>query len=318
MAGVSAGGAFLPLAIASRPTAAGRIEFTASGNFSETAVRRGVRATREQCQPLDDAVWVSAPPDDAGADGECLRYFTARIGTGGARRVIVYFAGDVWTADGQLEPGYSALDIPRIRAGVERWAERLDAPYVFFARPGTFGSSGDHMQRRRRAESKLVSAALDALKRKLGIAEFVLVGHSGGGHVVASLLTQRDDIVCAVPASSPSSPSLRWRLQGATHDTTGYVDSYEPVDHLRRGSMHPKLRVLVLGDPNDTNVPWASQQILADRLQDAGIAHAVLNGIGRGPSRHSLADSGRIVAGWCYHDVPTDEIVRRAAKGLGG
>jgi hypothetical protein len=189
-----------------------RIEFTASGNFSETAVRRGVRATRAQCAPLADAVWVDVIAGGDGADeGECLRFWAAGVAQG-PRRVVVYFAGDVWTGAGGIEPSYPEQSIERLRATAERWSKRLRAPYIFFARPGTFGSSGDHMQRRRIEESQLISAALDRLKRKLGFEELVLVGQSGGGHVVASLLTQRSDIVCAVPTSSPSSPSISWTM----------------------------------------------------------------------------------------------------------
>jgi hypothetical protein len=35
------------------------------------------------------------------------------------------------------------------------------------SRPGTYGSSGDHSQRRRPAEAKIISAAIDALKKNI-------------------------------------------------------------------------------------------------------------------------------------------------------
>jgi poly(3-hydroxybutyrate) depolymerase len=57
------------------------------------------------------------------------------------------------------------------------------------SRPGTYGSSGDHSQRRRPAEAKIISAAIDALKKKYQIQELVITGQSGGGHVTASLIT---------------------------------------------------------------------------------------------------------------------------------
>ena len=111
-----------------------------------------------------------------------------------------------------------------IRSGVSTWAAKLGAPYIHFARPGTHGSSGDHMQRRRRGESELITLALDQLKTRYAISEWVLVGQSGGGHVTASLLVHRNDIVCAVPASSVSSPRMRWILRGWATDATGYHD----------------------------------------------------------------------------------------------
>ena len=291
-----------------------RLGFTAAGTFSEDAIRRGVSATREQCAALDDAVWA----ETADYGSECLRYWTAGFAEAGNRRVIVYFAGDVWAGAGRTDKQYLDLSIDKLRGGATAWAKRLDAPFVFFARPGTYGSSGDHMQRRRIGESKLISAALDQLKARLKIDEYVLVGQSGGGHVVAALLTQRSDIVCAVPTSAPSSPQIRYRLKGLTRDVTGYSDSFEPHEHLDKALAHRDARVFVVGDTTDYNVPWPAQKVLADKLQEAGIAVEVLQGRGAGPVHHSLSDSGRIVAGWCYHDVPTDEIVRRAASGLRG
>ena len=65
------------------------------------------------------------------------------------------------------------------------------------------------MQRRRPAESLLLSAALDKIREKLKIKELVVAGQSGGGHVTSSLITHRNDIVCAVPTSAPSSPRVR-------------------------------------------------------------------------------------------------------------
>jgi hypothetical protein len=66
-----------------------RIEFTASGNFSETAVRRGVRASRAQCAPLADAVWVDAIAGGDDADeGECQLFSAAGVAQG-SRRVVV-------------------------------------------------------------------------------------------------------------------------------------------------------------------------------------------------------------------------------------
>jgi dienelactone hydrolase len=56
-------------------------------------------------------------------------------------------------------------------------------------------------------ESRQINAALDVLKQQWSIKEFVIAGQSGGGHVTASLLTMRNDIVCAVPTSAPSSPA---------------------------------------------------------------------------------------------------------------
>lgn len=294
--------------------AAERIAFTERGDFSEAAIRRGVEATKKQCDKVTGAVWAST--SDHGA--ECIRFWIAGFGNGPTARAVVFFHGDVWVGEGKTSPRYLKSSIESVQNDADGWARRIKSPYIFVGRPGTHGSSGDHMQRRRIGESLLLSAALDRIRQHLQIGEFVVAGQSGGGHVTAALLTHRTDIVCAVPTSAPSSPRIRWEMKGLRRDTTGFADSYEPTGHLDRARMHRHLRVFVLGNPKETNVLWPSQEILATRLAQIGVPVNTLHGQGVGPDGHGLADSGRIVAGWCFHDLSTTEIVRSAAKGLRG
>ena len=103
-----------------------------------------------------------------------------------------------------------------------------------------------------------------------------------------------------------------------TKDTTGFRDSYEPTEHLDKATMSKSLRVFVLGNPNDRNVVWPSQTVFADALKKIGVPVVTLQGEGTGADAHGLRDSAHKVAGWCFHDMSTDEIVRKAAKGLRG
>ena len=274
---------------------------------------RGVKATQEQCGKVSNAVWVVS-----GSHAECLRYWTGGFEKAAAKRAIVFFHGDVFVGVGKTSPDYLNSSLTAQNEFAEVWAKRLNVPYISFARPGTYGSSGDHMQRRRKLESELISAALDQIKARLGIEEWVVAGQSGGGHVTASLLTLRNDIVCAVPTSSPSSPRTRWEIAGRSRDTTNYSDSYEPTQYLAKDRMHPAIRVFVLGDPLDKNVFWASQTVLADALQKTNVQVSVLRGEGIGPDMHGLSRSARIVASWCFKDIPTSEIEALAIKGLKG
>jgi antitoxin component of RelBE/YafQ-DinJ toxin-antitoxin module len=277
--------------------------------FTEQALRNGVRATREQCERLGNGIWAST---DQG-DSACLRYWAAGLGTGlPARRAVAYFPGDAW-ASGRAVPGYEAVDDDALAKAAATWAGRLGLPYVFIARPGTYGSSGDHMERRRPAESRLVSAALDELKTRLGITEYVVVGFSGGGHVTSALVTLRSDIVCAVPGGAPSSPRMRWELKRWTTDATGYGDSYEPTEHLRKEAVHPALRIFVVGDPRDREGVWPAQTVLAQVAREKGIPAEVIEVKGKAPDFHGgQGEIVRLVAGWCGNDIPTAEIVRRA------
>ena len=290
-----------------------RIEFAAAGDFSESALRSGVKATKAQCDGTAGAVWATTRNHGQ----ECLRFWAAGFNGNRVSRALVFFHGDVLAETG-VPPAYLKSSIAGIQRNVEETARKLGVPYLFVGRPGTHGSSGEHRQRRRPAESALISAALDQLKARLQVSEWVVAGQSGGGHVTSALLTRRADIVCAVPTSAPSSPRIRWTLRGMKRDSTGFTDSYEPGEHLQGAKLHPKLRVFVLGDPNDSNVPWPSQTIMADNLKQVGAAVDILTGRGAGPRAHGLPNAARQVASWCYHDVPTAEIVRRAAAGLRG
>lgn len=290
------------------------VSFNPEGDFSEFALRNGVRATQQECLKVANAVWIVS--EEHG--DQCLRYWAAGFSEYPSKRAVVYFPGDAWIGAGKTPKNYLEMTPSRLQEAAEFWSKKLRAPYIFFARPGTYGSTGDHMQRRRMAESQLVSKGLDRVKERLGVTELVVVGQSGGGHVTSSLLAQRSDIVCAIPTSAPSSPRVRWTQRHWANDSTGYHDSYEPTEHLQKGPMHPGIRVFVVGDPQDRNVVWDSQTILAARLRDIGVPASVLPGDGAGNDRHDLSNSGRTVAGWCAHDVPTEEIVRRATNALRG
>lgn len=308
-----AAAAFTAAAFASAAQAQ-RIPFDAGdGNFDPQGLLRGVSATREQCAGVGGAVWARAPSGEA----ECLRYWAAGLPAGGAPRVLVYVPSDQMAFD-QPEATYATRSPATVQRLVEGMQARAGVPFILLARPGTFGSSGEHRQRRRETEPRLMSAALDELKARHGVREFALVGLSGGGHIVASLLGWRADIVCAVPASSVSSPRLRWQRMGRESDLTGYADSYEPVDQLRPGVFHPNLRVFVLGDPRDGNVPWPTQTPLAARLRALGVAVEVVEGEGSDSQRHVLGNSGQLLGALCLKDTPTREILELAARGLKG
>jgi hypothetical protein len=259
-------------------------------------------------------VWARAPSGEA----ECIRYWAAGLPSGQpVPRVLVYITPDQMAFD-TADAGYAARDPKIVQSLVNGMQAQAGVPLVLLSRPGTFGSSGEHKQRRRELEPRLMSAALDAIQARHAIGEWSLVGLSGGGHIVASLLGWRSDIVCAVPVSSVSSPRLRWQGMGRDSDLTGHKDSYEPVDHLRREVFHPRLRVFVLGDLKDSNVLWSTQTPLAVRLKELGASVELLNGEGSDSQRHALGGSGRTIGALCLSDKTTQEILEVAARGLKG
>jgi hypothetical protein len=75
--------------------------------------------------------------------------------------------------------------------------------------------------------------------------------------------------------------------------------------------------VFVVADENDTNVPFASQTILADKLKEQKEPALVIRGEATRSENHRLFATGFKVTSFCFDDLSDDEIQNRAA-GLKG
>jgi len=275
-----------------------KAEFSVEDDFSESSLRRGISATEEKCNSIPEkAIWSPVSSNLA----ECIKYWSYGLTTN-TGKAIVYLHRNILATD----PAYLKLTGEMVSRYAVEWSRRVKAPYIFIGRPGFFGSSGDQSRKGLLEESQIISATLDGLKKKYGINEFVIAGLSGGGHTATSLLTLRDDIVCAVPTSAPT-PSKIWYLKmGRSLDTTNHL-SYEPTENFKN-PVHKDLRVIILGDPKDEAVFWESQTILAEVLSKRGIPHMLLEGQGKGPQRHILDNAARDIASMCFFNKSFEEI----------
>ncbi|MEM1163312.1 MAG: hypothetical protein AAGJ28_20475, partial [Pseudomonadota bacterium] len=175
-----------------------------------------------------------------------------------------------------------------------------------------FGSTGEHKRRRLARESQIISAALDAIKARHGLTSLTLSGQSGGGHVVASLLTLRDDVDCAAIASGVVSVRDRSRIRGwGGQDITGFTSFFDPIRHIGSIPADTERRIFVVGDPQDSNTPFSTQQAYYTAVADAGHAISLIKSRGGGRARHALADTGIAVAGACMSGAPTVDITGR-------
>jgi len=261
-----------------------------------------------------DTVWVVLDPDWDPTDGTCIRYMHA--GLEAANPVVhVYIHGDVMQQSesgwARTWPGYERITVERLQGFAKREFETHGVPYVRLSRPGAFGSSGFHKQRRREREAAIVDAALDLIRARHGIERFAVVGQSGGGHVVARLLTLRDDIRCAVIASGVVSVRQRAGLHGWKTDITGYRDNVDPVEEVDAIVADPDRRIFVLGDPRDSNTPFVTQTAYFDAVKAAGHDVTLLTAVGGGKAHHSLALTGFRVMRWCLDGLSGEEIQAR-------
>jgi len=273
----------------------------------------GVSADRAGCETQRDTVWVTH------AEGqECIRYF-ASANARGAPVAALFFHGD--RLDGRFAIAYKDNRASVLQAQVEGLARVNGVPYVYVARPGTYGSSGRHTERRRLKEYLSMNAAVDAIKARLGLSAVHLGGQSGGAAVVGALLTLgRTDVRCAVASSGPYDAIGRANTVAAQTgrgqrgcDTTGWCDPYNVVDHVAGVKADPARRILLVGDPADTNTPFVFQQAFADRLREAGHAAVLLPAEANGPQRHSLQHMTNRMLGWCNAGLSDDEIARLVA-----
>lgn len=288
---------------------------TGVSTFPAEDLLSGTTSTEPQCRTFGFAVWVTVD-----GTGDCIRFYAANLKANGNARVLAYFHGDV--LDGQrILSGYEHDSPEGVQRLVAEWsAQSGRLPFLFIGRPGVYGSSGDHRQRRRPREAKLVSAALDVIKARYGIGQYYLSGQSGGGTITAAMLNMRSDIECAVMSSGNVAVWRRIELLNqrsparssrGLKDTTGYADSYDPVDHVSRIRPSPPPRIFVLSDRNDTTVPFESQDYYVQQLSKAGLQPTQIILIASGAAHHSLAHKARPALAWCAQGLPDSEIRRR-------
>ncbi len=277
--------------------------------FDPARVVRGIDTTREQCAAYESAetgLWIAVD----GFRG-CMRYYAAGLRPGPNPLAAVWLNGDVLGPKGddatKRQSGFGpAAMIEQER----RLAERHGVPFVFVGRPGTYGSAGKHhAMRGRPVEALAIGATLDALKARYGIQRLALGGHSGGGTLVAEMLARRNDLTCAVISSGAAAFHAYLEHIGVVKPGQP-ITSFDPIASVDRIPKDPRRRIFVIGDPRETNVPFASQTAYFDRV--AALGHAAwLVALPKATDErhHNLVDFGEAATGMCAAGAPTDAIL---------
>ncbi|MFM0045519.1 MULTISPECIES: hypothetical protein [Paraburkholderia] len=236
--------------------------------FSADAMLHGVSPPYVR-DNIPGHVWV-----EAAGRAECLRFYGAATGV----PPVIFLEGDIFRRRDDGEPhwtvgeGYDEIAPWQMQAEAEQYAIAIGRTFVNLARPGTYGSSGNHHERRREREVALVDCALDRLKNAFGWQSINLAGLSGGGHLVAALMARRGDIDCAVIASGNVAVRMRNQERGMHVDVTGYSDFVDPIDLVLDVARHPPNKVIMLTDPRDQIVSAVVQTAYVRALHYAGVA----------------------------------------------
>lgn len=290
-------------------SAAEQLSFpTGALTFPAAELRFGSSSNPAGCATLPHTVWV-----EVDGKGDCIRYYAANLSPKSNPEVLLYMHGDRMEGGTgrnvvQLSNSYLKESPAEIEKDIARWSEQAKKPFIYLARPGTYGSSGWHAERRPTREVALVNAAFDALRKKHDISTFHIAGQSGGGHLVAAMLIRRQDIGCAVISSGVTAVMRRAREKGQTADSTGYLDPFDPADHVMQIQKRPALKIIILSDPLDNTVSYSSQSYFVSLLRESGLQPLHIAALAGGAERHDLASKGRTALRRCIAGKSSDEI----------
>lgn len=268
--------------------------------FDVVEALNGAFSSPEHCARVPNGLWIEV---DGG--GECIRYYAHGFADGENSLALVYFSGDVMlrTSKGvrHISRAYVTLSPMKIEKDLAAWSVEAQRPAIFLARPGIYGSSGDHNLRRRPREIELMNRALDVLKERFEISSFILAGHSGGGQIAAALLNKRSDIEAGVFSSglvSVRQVNAYWEYRREIpgkllDDTTTYYDPVDEIGNIRR---EPMPAIYVISDPEDRSVPFYSQLYYVRRLRSIGLNPRHIYAHAAPPLHHLLAEHAKRAA----------------------
>ncbi|NWC95580.1 MULTISPECIES: S9 family peptidase [unclassified Pseudomonas] len=260
-------------------------------------------ADQATCNQTDSSLWVEL----AGGD-ECIRYFAGAV-LSHAPVVIAMFHGDRNVEMHRSPESIRGNTLAAKVAQAKALSRRAGVPVVIVARPGTYGSSGNHGQRRQAREFIALDGALNELRKRYSIGQFVLLGHSGGATVAAALLTLgRTDVKCAVMTSGAFALVQRAQMLRQTQglpsrpgrDTNGLLHPYDPVEHIAGIAVAPARPLFVIGSVDDQVTPFGLQERFFQGLVGAGHHAQLVKAQGVPAAFHQLRnDIGLKTAAGC-------------------
>ncbi|MFO1183328.1 MAG: hypothetical protein U1E56_00915 [Bauldia sp.] len=276
--------------------------------FEADPVVRGLTLSEADCGLYRSAVWVTVE-----GKSECIRYFYSDRG-GVKPFLLISISDDVVAASGaQARPTEAYLkQTPAIvQGGSLTWSQRAGGPYAFIARPGTFGSSGKHGERRRLREVQVVEAAIDAIKLRHNATLLHLAGHSGGAHIVATLLARRSDIGCVAIGSGIVSMKTRLTDLGRRSDVTGLTDFTDPFADVGKIEPRESLKLFILTDPDDREVSMRSQVEYGAAAKAQGVDVTQIFAKATGDGAHDLQAETIRTAIDCIKGMPAADILAK-------
>lgn len=235
--------------------------------WTKKGMLRGASSTEQECiRP--DRVWVHDEKT-----GYCIRYFKNQASPADGV-AIFFFSGDYvgsdWDEFGQpIRATYGGGEGIALFRSIKRLTKSSKNNLLLVvSRPGQLGSSGDHKEKYKRHESRVMNAAIDQIKSKYNVNEVVLAGHSGGATLVANLLSKRSDVSCAVMGSGAIALGEFAYDSGFAPDIWGTWQ--DPMVSVKKIAPSPA-EYYILAGQGDTIRPPKYQKMYADALAAGGL-----------------------------------------------
>ncbi|MEM6536448.1 MAG: hypothetical protein AAF668_01825 [Pseudomonadota bacterium] len=212
---------------------------------------------------------------------------------------LIFLSGDVVerTKSGfRVHPGYHQNSPASIQIEAEEFSKTFNRTFVQLARPGIYGSTGNHMHRRRPHEVNLVDAAISKLVDTFEWEEIDVAGLSGGGHLAACLAARRNDIRRLTIGSGNVAVRDRLDILGLTSDVTGFDDFVDPICFVEQIADSNVQLITMITDPRDALAPAHLQIKFANLLRGAGarVDHQFVDSAD--PNHHVLYEETVIAA----------------------
>jgi pimeloyl-ACP methyl ester carboxylesterase len=306
------GAALCALAIVGSAAVAGAGEKTI---YKPKPVMAAEAQSKQLCHSVPDRVFVETK-----LGSECIAYYVTK-GFETRREAVLYFPGDAPPLHSERDFSvFMFKNLGGMRRMLQLWAGRMRVRYIYVARPGLQGSSGDHSARNNPKETYVMSAAAAAIKEKLSLERIALVGQSRGSTIAASMLALNEiDVTCAVlgsgalelvdleyaRAQKENNPVTRAQLAKALFDPAGHVGSIP---------QNPARRVFVLGDPADTRTPLAQQVQFAQAMKAAGHHALAVEVDAKSDEHHGVSKWSLPAAGACINNLTDDLITGAVAR----
>ena len=263
---------------------------------------RGITMTREECAAKPQTLWLKVYGEDF-----CVRYYLSTAGGEGSRPVVI-LNGD---HNGPVDPARwtwadpskaSDVNTDNLMAIANHFSKMTRTTAIYLARIGVDGTSGTHLSRKTLVELNLIDVALEALRLRYQFEGFHLIGQSGGGRLVFGVAEMRRDVGCLISTSGQIVTTRTVALRPNDPSRT-----YFDISKVQSLAQNRALRMMVISDPNDQQVPTAAQQTpMVQSLRQAGYVVPHLLVEATDPKRHSVLDYGAIAMGGCVlgrHDA---------------